>query len=138
MCNLPVSRIIRAPRETVYRACSEPRELVRWRMPHDMSARLLGIDGASYRLSLTYPHGRSDTFTATFVERVPDEKIVERIRFDAPERAGDMTMTITLRPAGDGTEVTVLTENLPMAIEPEDNDEGTRQALERLASLLER
>jgi len=42
-----------------------------------------------------------------------------------------------LRPVDGGTEATVLTENLPAAIRPEDNDEGTRQALARLAALLE-
>ena len=137
MSNHLISRIIRAPRESIYRACSEPVELVRWRFPLDMTACLLGIDGATYRMSLAYPDGRSDTFTATFIECVPGEKIVECIRFDAPERAGDVTMTTTLRPAGDGTEVTVLTENLPATIKLEDNEEGTRQALTRLAGLLE-
>ena len=62
-----VSRLIEAPREAVYRACSDPQELVRWRMPHDMGACLLGVDGAAYRMALTYPDGRADTFTATFV-----------------------------------------------------------------------
>lgn len=132
-----VSRFVRAPREAVYRACSEPAELVRWRMPQDMSARLLGVEGATYRMTLSYPDGGADTFEATFVERVPNEKIVERIRFDAPERAGEMTLTTTLRTIDGGTEVTVLTENLPAAIKPEDNDEGTRQALARLAELAE-
>jgi len=47
-------------------------------------------------------------------------------------------MTTMLRPADGGTEVTVLTENLPAAIRPEDDDDGTRQALGRLAALLER
>ena len=132
-----VSRLIQAPRETVYRACSEPAELVCWRMPQDMRARLLGVDGATYRMALDYPDGRADTFSATFVERVPDRKIVERVSFDAPERAGAMTVTTTLRPLDRGTEVTVLMENLPAAIKPEDNDEGTRQALARLAELVE-
>jgi predicted nucleotidyltransferase/uncharacterized protein YndB with AHSA1/START domain len=132
-----VSRFVQAPREVVYRACSEPSELVRWRMPLDMSARLLGVDGETYRMALTYPDGRADTFEAIFVERVPNEKIVERIHFDAVERAGEMTLTTTLRPVDGGTEVTVLMENLPAAIRPEDNDEGTRQALARLAELVE-
>jgi uncharacterized protein YndB with AHSA1/START domain len=131
------SKRIEASCEAVYRACSEPHELVRWRMPLDMSARLLGVDGATYRMALTYPDGHADTFTATFVERVPNEKVVERVRFDAAERAGEMIMTTTLRAAEGGTEVTVLTENLPAAIRPEDNDEGTRQALARLAELVE-
>jgi uncharacterized protein YndB with AHSA1/START domain len=106
-------------------------------MPRDMSARLLGVDGTSYRMALDYPDGRADTFEASFVERVPHQKIVERVSFDAPERAGAMTVTTTLRPLDSGTEVTVLTENLPVAIKPEDNDEGTRQALTRLAELVE-
>jgi predicted nucleotidyltransferase/uncharacterized protein YndB with AHSA1/START domain len=137
MTSSRVSRFVQAPREVVYRACSEPAELVRWRMPLDMSARLLGVDGATYRMALTYPDGRADTFEAAFVERVSDEKVVERIRFDLPELAGEMTLTTTLRPVDGGTEVTVLTENLPAGIRPEDNDEGTRQALARLAELVE-
>ena len=131
------SRFVRAPCEAVYRACSAPAELVRWRMPHDMNARLLGVDGTTYRMALGYPDGRADTFEARFVERVPNRKIVEHVRFDAPERPGAITVTTTLRPLDGGTEVTVLTENLPAAIDPEDNDEGTRQALARLATLLE-
>ena len=130
-------RLIQAPCEVVYRACSEPAELARWRMPRDMSAHLLGVDDATYRMALGYPDGRADTFEARFVERVPNQKIVERVRFDAPERSGAMTVTTTLRPLDGGTEVTVLTENLPAAIKPEDNDEGTRQALARLAELVE-
>lgn len=128
-----ISRFVRARREAIYRVCSEPAELVRWRMPQDMSARLLSVEGNTYRMSLRYPDGGADTFTATFAERVANEKVVERIRFDAAERAGEMTVTTTLRAVDDGTEVTVLTENLPASIRPEDNDEGTRQALERLA-----
>ena len=132
-----VSRFVQAPREAVYRACSEPQELVRWRMPRTMSARLLDVDGATYRMALFYPDGRADTFTATFVERVPAERIVERVRLDAPDRAGEMTMTTTLRAVTGGTEVVVVCENPPSSIRPEDNEEGTRQALARLAALIE-
>src|SRR6185503_3714712 len=99
-----VSRLIQAPCETVYRACSEPVELARWRMPRDMSAHLLGVDGATYRMALGYPDGRADTFEASFVERAPNQKIIERVSFDAPDRAGAMTVTTTLRPVDGGTE----------------------------------
>jgi predicted nucleotidyltransferase/uncharacterized protein YndB with AHSA1/START domain len=132
-----ISRFVRAPREVVYRACSDPSELVRWRMPLDMSARLLGIEGATYRMALGYEDGRTDSFLSTFVARVPDETVIERIRFDAAERAGVMTVTTSLRDVEGGTDVTMLFENLPASIKPEDNEEGTRQALVRLAELLE-
>lgn len=133
-----VSRLIRAPREAIYRACVDPHVLAQWRMPQDMTARVESVDGAAYRMSLGYGDGRADTFAATFVERVPQERIVERIRFDAPDRAGEMVMTTTLRTVeGGGTEVSVLCENLPPGIRPEDNEEGSRQALERLARRVE-
>ena len=137
MSNHSVSCVVRAPREAVYRACSAPAELVRWRFPLDMTARLLADDGAGYRMTLGYEDGRADTFDSTFVARVPNERIVERIRFDAPERAGEMTVTTALRDVGDGTEVSLRFENLPANIKHEDNEEGTRQALGRLARLLE-
>ena len=44
-----------------------------------------------------------------------------------------MTLTTSLRDANGGTEVTMLFENIPRR--PEDNDEGTRQSLKKLAAL---
>ena len=137
MSNHSVSRVVRAARKAVYRACSEPAELVRWRVPLDMTARLLAAEEAGYRMALGYEDGRADTFDSIFVARVPDERVVERIRFDAPERAGEMTVTTVLRDVQDGTEVSLQFENLPASIRPEDNEEGTRQALVRLAELVE-
>ena len=138
MSSTPVSRVVRASREAVYRACSEPAELVRWRFPLDMSARLLSAEGATYRMTLGYRDGHADTFDSTFVARVTNEQVVERVRFDAPDRAGEMTVTTALRAVDAGTEVTMRFEGLPASIKPEDNDEGTRQALSRLAKLVER
>jgi uncharacterized protein YndB with AHSA1/START domain len=132
-----VSRFINAPPDAVYRACTNLASIVRWRVPESMSGKVDGSDGATYRVSLTYPDDRADTFEATFVERVPNERIVERIRFDAAGRAGEMTMTTSLRAVGDGTEVTVAYGNLPSGVRPEDNDEGTRQALAKLAEMAE-
>jgi hypothetical protein len=46
-------------------------------------------------------------------------------------------MTTRLADAADGTEVTILCEDLPAGIRPEDNEAGTRQSLQKLAGLLE-
>src|SRR6185312_13212197 len=97
MSNHLISRIIHAPREVVWRACTEPCELVRWRFPLDMTARLLSAGETGYRMTLGYEDGRADTFDSTFVARVPNERVVEHIRFDAPERDGEMTVTTALR-----------------------------------------
>ncbi|TMJ27195.1 MAG: hypothetical protein E6G95_11735 [Alphaproteobacteria bacterium] len=108
-----VSRLIKAPPEAVYRACTDVAAIVQWRVPDTMTARVDSVDGATYRMLL-----------------------VERIRFDAAGRPGEMTMTTSLRGLGDGTEIAVRYDNLPSSIQPEDNEAGTRQALAKLAKFL--
>ncbi|MCW5736602.1 MAG: SRPBCC domain-containing protein [Enhydrobacter sp.] len=132
----PVSRLIAAPPEAVYRACTDPDAIVQWRVPQAMSGSIDRVDGARYRVTLTYPDGHADRYDATFIERLPNAKIVERIRFDAADRAGDMTMTTTLRAVKGGTEISIRYDGLPNSIRAEDNDEGTREALVQLAIFL--
>lgn len=146
-----VSRIIRAPRQTIYRACLDPAALAAWRVPDGMTARLHAFDGregGTYRMSLTYtdPAGSpgktsddTDTFQGTFLELVSNEKVVELVRFESrdPGFTGEMRMTTSLADAGQGTEVTVLCEDIPPGIRPEDNELGCRLALANLARLLE-
>jgi uncharacterized protein YndB with AHSA1/START domain len=147
-----VSRIIKAPRHAVYKACLDADALAKWRVPDNMTACVHVFEareGGTYRMSLTYrdpkqsPGGKTsedtDTFQGRFVELVPDEKIVEAIEFEShdPGFAGQMKMTTRLADADGGTEVTMLFENLPAGIRPEDNETGTRQSLQKLAALLE-
>jgi uncharacterized protein YndB with AHSA1/START domain len=147
-----VSRIIKAPRKAVYKACLDPGALAKWRVPDNMTAQVHVFEareGGTYRMSLTYrdphqsPGGKTsedtDTFQGRFVELVPDEKIVEAIEFESRDSgfAGEMKMTTRLSDTKDGTEVTILCKGLPSGIRPEDNETGTRQSLHKLAALLE-
>jgi uncharacterized protein YndB with AHSA1/START domain len=147
-----VSRIIKAPRKAVYKACLDPGALAKWRVPDNMTAQVHVFEareGGTYRMSLTYqdpkqsPGGKTsedtDTFQGRFVELIPDEKIVEAIEFEShdPGFAGQMKMTTHLADAEDGTDVMILCENLPAGVRPEDNETGTRQSLQKLAALLE-
>ena len=147
-----VSRVIAAPRETVYRACLDPNAFAAWRAPDNMTGQMHGFDprvGGGYRMSLTYqdPAGapgktsdNTDSFEGRFVELVPNTRIVEVVTFESadPQFAGEMTITTTLTDAGSGTEITMAFENMPSGVRPEDNDEGTRQSLRKLAALVER
>src|SRR6059058_1110196 len=52
-----VSRIIKAPRKTVYRACLDPDSVASWRAPDNMKAHVHVFDarqGGRFRVSLTY------------------------------------------------------------------------------------
>ena len=82
---------------------------------------------------------REDRFTARFVELTPPSRIVEAITFDTvdPALSGEMTMVVTFVERDGGTEVTILFENIPSGIRPEDNEAGSRSSLEKLARYVE-
>ena len=46
-------------------------------------------------------------------------------------------MVVTLEATVGGTDVTIVFENIPPGIRPEDNEEGTRLSLEKLARYVE-
>jgi uncharacterized protein YndB with AHSA1/START domain len=145
-----VSRRIRAPRATVYRALLDAGAIVQWRVPAGMSSHVHEFDareGGSFRVSLTYDAptetGKSashtDTYHGHFVKLVPDEQVVEVFEFETgdPELRGEMTMTTTLTDADGGTDVLVVHEGVPDKVPAADNETGTRMALANLARLTE-
>jgi uncharacterized protein YndB with AHSA1/START domain len=69
------------------------------------------------------------------VELTPPERIVEAITFDSTDLAfaGEMTMAVTFEAEGDGTIVSIEFKDIPPGIRPADNEEGTRETLEKLA-----
>jgi uncharacterized protein YndB with AHSA1/START domain len=146
------SRIIKAPREALYRAFTDPAALAVWLSPGEMTGKVHEFDarvGGGYRMSLFYPPSeqlyrgktseREDRFTARFVELSPPTRIVQAICFDSadPAFSGEMTMVVTFEDGDGGTEVTILFENIPSGIRPEDNEAGSRSSLEKLARYVE-
>ncbi len=147
------SQLIKAPRETVYRAFIEPEAVASWLAPDNMKAHvdiLEPHEGGRFRMSLTYldqknrPHGKTsedtDTSEGKFIKLIPNEKIARVFEFesDQPDMAGQMRITWSLVDADGGTEFTVLMENIPKGIRLEDNELGSRQSLRKLAVLVER
>jgi uncharacterized protein YndB with AHSA1/START domain len=145
-----ISRHIRAPRATVYRALLDAGAIAQWRVPAGMSSHVHEFDareGGSFRVSLTYDAptqtGKSashtDTYHGHFVKLVPDEQVVEVFEFETadPELRSEMTMTTTLTDADGGTDVLVVHEGVPDKVPAADNETGTRMALANLARLTE-
>ena len=146
------SRVIKASREALYQAFTDPEALAAWMAPEGMTGKVHELDlrvGGGYSMSLFYPSSeqehrgktseREDRYTARFVELAPPDRIVEAITFDTedPAFSGEMTMVVTFEDKDGGTEVTILFENIPPGIRPEDNDAGTRSSLEKLARYVE-
>lgn len=147
MSTLRVERLLRAEPAAVYLALTDPSMIARWRFPDGMRSVIEPQDDGGFRVTLTYEspdaHGkttaRSDTYRGRFTRLVPDELVVEADEFETtdPLFAGEMTMTVTLREHGGGTELAAVQEGVPDGVSPEDNALGWRMALDRLAALVE-
>lgn len=141
---------MKAPRATVYRALLDPEAVARWKVPTGMRSevhRFEAREGGAFRVSLTYEEptaagkttAHTDTYHGRFAELVPDERVVEVVEFETadPAMQGEMRITVTLADADCGTDVLGVHEGLPPGVPPADNEAGWREALDKLAALVE-
>ncbi|MFS4097982.1 SRPBCC domain-containing protein [Streptomyces sp. AF1A] len=144
-----VTRHVQAPPRSVYRALTDPEAIAAWRVPDHMTAHVHVFEareGGAFRVSLSHDDGSgtgksgdgTDTYRGHFAALVPDSQVVEVLAFETDDAAlaAPMTLTTTLTPAGGGTDVEILHEGVPDGIPREDNERGTRMALDRLARLV--
>ncbi|QSX78890.1 SRPBCC family protein [Agrilutibacter solisilvae] len=135
-------RVLKAPAERIYRAFLDPDAMAKWLPPHGFTGKVHAMDarvGGSYRMSFTnFSTGNSHSFGGTYVELVPNERIVNTDRFDDPNLPGEMRNTITLRPVmGGNTELQVVQEGIPAVIPVEMCYLGWQESLTLLAQLVE-
>jgi uncharacterized protein YndB with AHSA1/START domain len=139
---LRLKRVIHAPPEKIYKAFLDPDALAAWLPPHGMVAKTHSLEprvGGKFRMSFyTVTKSWSNTFGGTYVELVPNQKIVHTDAFesDDPSMKGEMRVTITLTPVADGTLVEVVQEGIP-APAAMGAPYGWSQSFEKLAQLVE-
>ena len=146
------ARRIAADAARVFAALVDPEALTAWLPPTGMTGRVEHYDlrpGGSYRLVLTYDDPTSATGKATaesdvvdgrFVDIVPDERVVQAVRFesDDPAFARTMTMTWSVSAVDGGTHVEITADDVPSGISAEDHATGMASSLANLAAYVER
>jgi uncharacterized protein YndB with AHSA1/START domain len=145
-----VTQHVNAPRSSVYRAFVDANAVANWMVPEGMNSEVHEFEpreGGSFRISLTYgaargvgkTSARTDTYHGRFVELVADERVVQVVEFesDDPAMHGEMTITIMLADAEEGTEVIAVHDRLPRGLSAADNETGWRSSLAKLAALVE-
>jgi uncharacterized protein YndB with AHSA1/START domain len=150
MSSTRISRRVNAPRAIVYRALLDARAVATWMVPTGMTSHVHAFDareGGLFRISLTYdePTGtgkttaHTDTYHGRFVKLVTTEQVVEVVEFETTDPAlhGEMTITITLADVNGGTDVLAVHDGLPRGVPTADNEAGWREALAKLAALVE-
>lgn len=139
---LRLKRVLRATPERIYQAFLDPDALAAWLPPHGMMAKTHALDarpGGKFRMSFfTVNKSWTNTFGGTYVELVPNQRIVHTDTFetDDPAMQGEMRVTITLTAVEGGTLVEVVQEGIPQAVAG-GSPYGWSQSFEKLALLVE-
>lgn len=136
-----LQRVLRAPPERVYRAFLDASALAKWLPPHGFTGTVHELDarvGGKYRMSFSnFSAGQTHAFGGTYLELVPNERIRHTDVFDDPNLPGELMVTITLKAALCGTELSIVQEGVPDAIPPEMCFLGWQDSLSLLALLVE-
>src|SRR6187455_2583992 len=107
-------RVLRAPAERIYRAFLDPDAMIKWLPPNGFTGKVHHLDakvGGTYRMSFTnFSNQQSHSFGGTYVELVPNERIVHTDKFDDANLPGEMKVTITLKNVVCGTEMNIVQE----------------------------
>jgi len=134
-------RVLATRPEKVYRAFLEADALAKWLPPngfvctvHHLEAKVGGTFKMSFR---NFTTGNGHAFGGLYLELVPHERLRYTDKFDDPNLAGDIVVTVTLKKVSVGTEVDIVQEGLPEVIPTEACYLGWQQSLRNLARLVE-
>ncbi len=134
--SLRLSRSYIATPEKLWRAWTDAQALAHWFRPDPAFAvTVVEIDvreGGSYRIVMRAPDGEDHDVRGVYREVVRNEKLVFTWAWaSTPER--ESLVTVTLRPAGAGTELTLLHEQFADTEARDRHQEGWNGCLAQLA-----
>ena len=134
-------RVIRSTPEKVYRAFLEADALAKWLPPNGFTGKVHQFDpkvGGGLKMSFTnFTTGQSHSFGVKYLELVPHERIRYVDKFDDPNMAGEMPVTVLLKKVSVGTEINITQEGVPDLIPAEMCYLGWQESLVQLAMLAE-
>lgn len=140
---LRLKRFIKAPPEKIYKAFTDPDVYAAWLPPHGFVGKVHAMDarvGGKYRMSFyTANKTWENSFGGTYLELVPNKRIVHTDKFetDDPSMQSEMKVTITLTPQEGGTLVEILHEGIPNTPGTNGAPYGWAQSLDKLANIVE-
>jgi uncharacterized protein YndB with AHSA1/START domain len=134
-------RVLTTTPGKIYRAFLEPDAIAKWLPPngftctvHQLEPRVGGIHRMSFR---NFTNGHSHSFGGQYLELVPGERLRYTDKFDDPNLAGEMQVSVTLKKVSVGTEVEIVQEGVPDIIPIEACYLGWQESLRSLARLVE-
>ena len=138
--SLEIKRLIKAPRDKVYAAWTDPARLRQWFGPEKVETRELVADvrvGGKYRWDLKNPEGEKLTCRGEYRELQPGKKIVFTWQWDDDEDWANQTsiVTVELSDCEGGTELRLIHEQLPNEDSCAGHKRGWNSALDKFEKL---
>jgi uncharacterized protein YndB with AHSA1/START domain len=135
--SLEIKRFIKASRDRVYAAWTDPAQLKKWFGPENVKTRDLIADvrvGGQFRWDLTDPEGKEVTISGEYHEVQPGKKIVFTWQLEDDETWKNHTsiVTVELDAAAGGTEVRLTHEQLPNEESRDSHATGWNSVLDKL------
>ena len=134
-------RVLATSPEKVYRAFLEADALAKWLPPNGFACTVHHLEakvGGTFKMSFTnFTTDKGHSFGGKYLELVPNERLRYTDKFDDPNLAGNIQVTVTLKKVSVGTELDIVQEGLPDVIPVEACYLGWQDSLRNLASLVE-
>ena len=135
--SLEIKRFIKAPRDRVYAAWTDPAQLKQWFGPEKVQTRDLIADarlGGKFRWDLVNPEGENMTIRGEYRELQLDKKIVFTWQWQDDEDWENhiSIVTVELSDGGGGTELRLTHEQLPNEESRDGHTEGWNSVVDKL------
>ena len=134
-------RVLTTSPEKIYRAFLEADAMAKWLPPDGFACTVHHLEpkvGGTFKMSFrNFTTGNGHSFGGEYLELVPGERLRYIDKFDDPNLAGEIQVTVTLQKVLVGTEVEITQSGLPDVIPVEACYLGWQQSLQNLARLVE-
>ncbi|WP_181160976.1 SRPBCC family protein [Labrys okinawensis] len=134
-------RVLATSPEKVYRAFLEADALAKWLPPNGFTCTVHQFEpavGGTFKMSFrNFTTGHSHSFGGEYLELVPGERLRYTDKFDDPNLAGEIVVTVALKKVSCGTELNIEQAGIPDLIPPEACYLGWQDSLRNLARLVE-
>lgn len=138
---LKVRRVFQAPRERVFRAWTDAKELALWFHPSPgYSTRVPQLElkvGGKYKVEMHHKGGNVHTVAGTYREIRPPEKIAFTWSWEGDPSASESLVTIEFLDLGPTTEILLTHVQLPSVEEREKHEHGWNGCLAQLTQYIE-
>ena len=135
---LVLTRIIHAPCGIVFRAWTDPRQMVQWWSPADIECRSVTADlkiGGAYRIHMI--SGKGDHIAiGNYKEIVPNKRLQFTWQWESYAMP-DSVVTVEFEDLGKTTRLTFTHEGFPDEEDAADHKRGWTTAIEKFARLIE-